>query len=148
MQTINNVDAIWLRITDLVPHKATKAWQISCHTRNSHNSTLSWSIAPWFVVTGKHTQMTASNCNVELNVEFFINFYLTLFPQVIFQLIPPRRGSSRLPPSRIGYKIFFAPKLQSPWSKGKHSWLWIWRPRVRFPVTPTCFQIQNSLNFC
>ena len=23
------------------------------------------------------------------------------------------------------------------WSRGKHSWLWIWKPRVRFPVTPT-----------
>ena len=53
------------------------------------------------------------------------------------QLIPSRRGASRLPPCRIACKNFFAPKLQSQWSKGKHSWLWIWRPRVRFPVKPT-----------
>ena len=45
-------------------------------------------------------------------------------------------GGHHPPSSKVRLKNFFASKLQSWWSKGKHSWLWIWRPRVRIPAHP------------
>ena len=55
---------------------------------------------------------------------------------IFYRRFPLSEGGHHPLSSKATFEIFFASKLQSWWSKGKHSWLWIWRPRVRIPAHP------------
>ena len=55
---------------------------------------------------------------------------LILFTTIYFTNDSPSHGMVITPLSKYTIKIIFASKFQSLWSKGKHSWLWIWRPLV------------------
>lgn len=59
--TINNVNAVRLRIGDMFVHEAPKTGKVSSNGRNSHDRALRWRITPGFIVRWENAQMAAAD---------------------------------------------------------------------------------------
>ena len=58
---INNVDAVGLWITDLIPHEAAKAWKVGGDAGDTHDGTFGGGVSPRFVVAWKYSQVATPN---------------------------------------------------------------------------------------
>lgn len=55
VSTINDVDSVRLRVSDVFLHEATEARQICGDTRNSHDGAFCWCVTPRFIVRRENT---------------------------------------------------------------------------------------------